>query len=774
MFSTIKTRTACLLRVHRRRLRIAALATLVCALAMGAYLYVNYRTQICFGMKFGAGMARHYSWQQIRENLAFGLYGYTHMLSIEYDPKRRIYSFDASIQKAARLGNLLRQGILEYHQGYFEEAVEHIDEHERRRGRSEKSRFWLAMSCMRLAEARNCLAILLDRVDDGELHATGAHCVMTHGTMCTLPLESIHFRQEYSRRAAEIFSDLMQNYDSGSRRYMWLLNFSQMTLGRFPDAVPEGSRVSQRFSDYFYGDRRRVLAGKYGGLNLVNRAKALGVDTFDAGKGVAVEDFNRDGYLDIITGGYYSATRFYVNDGGRGFIDRSAASGISQITGSHLITAADYDNDGWMDVFISHPAGTTDSGGFSLLRNQGDGTFRDVTTATGLLAADTLRQHSLFTFTSAWGDIDSDGDLDLFVANWGGDNPFCSRPPLHSSLYLNEGGHFRDVTRAYGLVEHVKYNHIIGAAFGDYDGDGYADLAMTSLIPGFKMLYHNRGGRGFSRTDMICAPKESGFMVSFVDINHDGRLDVVAGVSVLADANIRNAVFDDKADDYGYTMIWLQSEDGRFERRRDLLRDNMPMASMGLNFGDINNDGAYDFYLGKGNPEPWFVLPNFFYIGELDGRTPTGYLENISALNGVGTLQKGHGIVFFDYDNDGDQDIYSSLGGMWPGDAWPNEFFVNESDLGNSWTKIRLQGHRTNRFGLGARIRVIAETANGDAIERYYHMDNKTGFGSAPYLAHIGLMDATSIREIQVFWPGRTAAAKYPGKLNTLNVLEEI
>ena len=142
-------------------------------------------------------------------------------------------------------------------------------------------------------------------------------------------------------------------------------------------------------------------------------------------------------------------------------------------------------------------------------------------------------------------------------------------------------------------------------------------------------------------------------------------------------------------------------------------------------------------------------------------------------LNGFGTIQKGHGIVFFDFDGDGDQDIYSSLGGMWPGDAWPNQLFVNHSDIDNSWLKVRLRGEMTNYYGVGATIKVLARNDQGEEIVRRYHMDNKTGFGSAPFLAHIGLQGATIIDGIEVFWPVSGQRRNYKASIDsTVELLE--
>jgi hypothetical protein len=161
------------------------------------------------------------------------------------------------------------------------------------------------------------------------------------------------------------------------------------------------------------------------------------------------------------------------------------------------------------------------------------------------------------------------------------------------------------------------------------------------------------------------------------------------------------------------------------------------------------------------------------YFGQTTGTRCAERLVNISMLNGFGTIQKGHGIVFFDFDEDGDQDIYSSLGGMWPADRWPNQFFVNNSRLDNRWVKIRLHGRKTNHFGLGATIKVIAENDRQEEIVRYALMDQKTGFGSGPYLAHIGLMNATRIKSVEVFWPASRCRKTYQAELGRLNILDE-
>jgi hypothetical protein len=110
---------------------------------------------------------------------------------------------------------------------------------------------------------------------------------------------------------------------------------------------------------------------------------------------------------------------------------------------------------------------------------------------------------------------------------------------------------------------------------------------------------------------------------------------------------------------------------------------------------------------------------------------------------------------------------------MWPADKWPNQFFVNESRLGNSWVKIRLRGRKTNDYGVGARIKVTAKNNKQETIVRYALIDLRTGFGSSPYLAHVGLMDATRIEQVEVYWPASGCTQSYKAELKKLNLLDE-
>ncbi len=711
---------------------------------------------------------REATWAESRNLYQCLVYWVRYMERLRLDEATGTYGFAARGADGARGFDAC---TMDFHRGDFGAAVACMEAELEHRDRGEEELFWLAMSYLRLAEQQNCLEEPARRADgepaDGSAHPA-AHA---HATMCALPIGRHHERTEPSLRAALLFEELLDRHDPENRLYRWLLNFSYMTVDGFPDGVPERHLIQTPFIRRFYGEAADESARRHHELVFVERAGELGVDTPDTGRGVAVEDFDRDGDLDIVTGGAFDFLRFYDNDGGA-FVERTAAVGLGGVTQTFSISAADYDNDGWIDLFVARPFHH-----YALFRNRGDGSFEDVSEAAGLLA--TLGSNQVAaSWTSAWGDVDLDGDLDLFLAQWGMRLPFVKgllgRPRMDSKLFVNEGGVFSDRTREFGLARLVRDQYYVGAAFGDFDGDGYPDLFLSSPVRLASALVRNVGGLRFEPVELI-ERTESGFYAAFVDVNHDGRLDIFQGGFGDARTSTELAVFGHRLGVYksGNSTILLQRDDGSFAEHNEFFEADMPMATMGASYGDLNNDGCFDFYLGTGNPESWFVLPNLMYLGKAEGRRCSGRMENISMIGGFGTIQKGHGIVFFDFDGDGDEDVYSSLGGMWPADRWPNQLFVNESRLGNSWMKIRLRGRSTNHFGVGARITVVAEAPDGSEIVRRAVMDNKTGFGSSPYLAHVGLLDARAVRRVEVYWPVSKCLGSYPATLNQLNVLDE-
>jgi len=757
-------------RVRFRHLTLKRAGLVLVAALLGAGVYFRYQYK---GFTTGLYYQTQYATVSENKNLWFCVgYWLDYMQMLKFNDATGFYSFD-NVDESGM--SLYERGKLAFHRGDFPVAVSLIERDINEYGESEDKLFWLGISLMREAETTNCLAQLTagrDYQQSGHLPASGLHENQMDDMqqLCALPLTRFHQQPEKARAAAKVFEKLLDHYDQRNRLYQWLLNFNYMTVNGFPQEVPPKYLIKTKFIDTFYGDKRKEIESEFATLSFADRAHDLGVDTFNSGKGVAVEDFDRDGYLDIVTGGNFDAVKFYRNDHGQTFADRTEAAGLGGIKQPFVISSADYDNDGWPDLFFARPFGN-----YALYRNNGDGTFTDVTASSGLLAAKPA-DHIAATWVAAWSDVNNDGHLDLFLAQWGLKMPFVTnlmaKPRMDSILFINENGHFVDRTKEFGLQATVEDNYFIGATFGDYDNDGYPDLFLSSPLRNTSVLLRNISGNRFERTNLIRAD-EGGFVASFLDFNHDGKLDLYWAGFADAKTSTEQAVFGEHLGEFrsGQTRIFIQTADGKFIERTDLF--DLPMSTMGSSFGDINNDGCYDFYLGTGTPESWFVLPNLMYLGKTVGTKCADALTNISMLQGFGTIQKGHGIVFFDFDNDGNEDIYSSLGGMWPADKWPNQFFVNHSKTGNNWVNIRLHGTKTNYFGVGARIKVTAENQQKEEIVRYYDMDNKTGFGSAPYLAHIGLMNATSIKGVEVYWPASGCRKTYRANLDKLNTLDE-
>ncbi len=733
------------------RRRIILMIVVFLALAAGGFV-LRYPGFSRAGMDYMLYTSLHE-----RMNVSFLLLYWLDFLGRMQPDAAHFYSFDD-----VKADTAFDRALLEYHQGNFAGAIPGLEAVIAKNGESEKRLFWLGMSQLRRGEQVNCLPSVL--------HA--AHNPIEHAQYCALPIKKFHDDKEFARAGAKTIRKLLDKYDRGNRLYAWLLNYACMVTNDFPDAVPLEYRVTQSFIDKFYGTGRQKVEREFSWLQFEEKAAEFGINTNNAGRGVAVEDFDGDGYLDIITGGNFDDLRYYHNEGGKTFSDWTERGGLANFRQPFFISVADYDNDGWPDFIVTHMY----HDGFSLFHNNGNGTFTDVTATSGLM--DNRPPNGLSSaWAPAWADVDNDGDLDLFVCQMGIDIPFAkgllSRPKMQSALYINEGGHFIERTKEYGLAGIVNDRFYIGAAFGDYDGDGFLDLFLSSPIVNSSILLKNVGGKRFERSDALTR-RDGGFVGAFLDVNQDGRLDIFHGGFSDARSSLEMAMFGADPEKYrsGKSAVLIQQANGQFVEQKGFF--DMPGGNMGASFGDVNNDGCYDFYLGTGSPEGWFIFPKLMFLGIPDGK---GGCEmrtaNVSMTNSLASTQKGHGIVFFDFNNDGLQDIYSSLGGMWPADRWPNQFFVNQSKISNSWIKIRLHGRKTNRFGLGAAIRVTAETDRGEKVVRFVHMDQKTAFGSGPYIAHLGLANATVVREVEVFWPASGCRHTYPAKINGLNILDE-
>jgi hypothetical protein len=169
---------------------------------------------------------------------------------------------------------------------------------------------------------------------------------------------------------------------------------------------------------------------------------------------------------------------------------------------------------------------------------------------------------------------------------------------------------------------------------------------------------------------------------------------------------------------------------------------------MGANFGDVDNDGYLDMYLGTGDPSYSSLVPNVL-LHNKEGKS----FVDITASSGTGELHKGHGVAFVDIDNDGDEDILTVIGGAAPGDSHAFRLFENPGH-GNDWIGVRLRGVKANRSAIGARIKVTVKNEGHGTRSIYRTVGSGGSFGASPLEQHIGLGRAAQIVSLEVWWPG--------------------
>jgi hypothetical protein len=505
--------------------------------------------------------------------------------------------------------------------------------------------------------------------------------------------------------------------DDGEVR--WLLNLTYMLSGEYPGGVSKQYLIPPS-----------TFESKEDVVHFTDVAGIAGLKRNGQAGGVIVDDFDNDGLLDVMMSSVNDCEPlvFFHNNGDGTFTDRAAQAGLLEQTGGLNIVQTDYNNDGCKDILVLR-------GGWeyprrkSLLRNNCNGTFTDVTVVSGLGATATATQ------TATWADIDNDGLLDLFIGN--------ENSP--AQLFHNTGdGTFDEIGESAGVN---RTGFTKGVVAADYDNDGYVDLYVSALN-GDHHLYHNNHNRTF--TDVT---KDAGvegpwttFGAMFFDYDNDGFPDLlVAGYGTSVEDVMKGYL---KQPQGGEGLrLFRNLGNGKFRdvsAQTGLKRVFMPM---GLNFGDVDNDGFPDLYLGSGNPSYASPIPNVLFHND-GGRSFT----DITASSGTGILPKGHGIAFADLDNDGDEDIVVVMGGAVPGDRQSARLFENPGN-GNTWLTVRLEGQKTNRAAVGARIRVTVQPGTAGARSIYRTVSSGGSFGASPLEQHIGLGEATSLVNVEVWWP---------------------
>jgi tetratricopeptide (TPR) repeat protein len=608
-------------------------------------------------------------------------------------------------------------GQLHAYHGEMERALEQYQH------AYEVARAGVPAATLRMEEALGVAYLHKSEMDNGAYRAPGQ--------IGPLPVEPSgpYARTRDSERAVEHFLKYLQQRPD-DLEVRWLLNLAYMTLGKYPDAVPPAYLIAPAVfaPDAQYRGRFRDVAPQ-AGLNIVATAG-----------GVIVDDLAGSGRFDIVTSNFDSCgpMHYFSNNGDGTFAERTSAAGLDGQLGGLNMVQTDYNNDGCKDILVLR-------GGWevpqrkSLLRNNCDGTFTDVTAASGLAKPATSTQ------TAAWADINNDGWLDLFVGN----------EDRASQLFLSKGGSaFEDISHAAG-VDRVAFSKGVSAL--DYDNDGFTDFYVSNFN-GNNFLYRNNRNNTF--TEMAQAAgvpgPGHGFGTWFFDYDNDGWPDLFAtSYFTSVDESVRTYL--GLPHNAATLKLYKNLKDGSFRDVTSEVGLDKVFMPMGANFGDIDNDGFLDIRLGTGNPSYASLLPNVLLLNK-EGKS----FVDITASSGTGDLHKGHGIAFADLDNDGDEEIIAEIGGATLGDSHPLRLFENPGH-GNDWINLRLVGVKTNRAAIGARIKVTVENEGRETRSIYRSIGNGGSFGASPLEQHIGLGKSARIVDLEIWWPASNTRQHFAG-----------
>ena len=471
--------------------------------------------------------------------------------------------------------------------------------------------------------------------------------------------------------------------------------------------------------------------------------------------GVAVFDYNNDGLLDIFfTNGaaipslkktgpeYYN--RLFRNNGDGTFTDVTKQAGLEGIGYSMGVAVGDYDNDGYDDLYV---AGVNQN---QLFHNNGNGTFTDVTEKAGVSGI-VPGLGKPWAVAAGWFDYNNDGLLDLIVINYlnydiktastckvRGIPSYCSPNDFRGTpniLYRNNGdGTFTDVSQQSHIAQYIGKG--MGLAFADYDADGYTDIFISNdTFPNF--LLHNNGDGTFTDVAMQAGvayngngKTVAGMGVDFRDMDNDGKPDIfqtaMFGDTFPLYRNLGDGQFEDETGKSGLTVLTSR------------------LTAWGTGAVDFDNDGKKDLFIAGSE-----ILDNSMEIAHRPFALPDKIFRNKGGLvfedssAGLPVAAPHRGAAFGDFNNDGRIDaVVSVING-------PPELLMNRSRNHNHWITLKLIGVKSNRDGLGTRIRIT--TAHG---VQYNEATTAIGYNSSSdKRVHFGLGADSVIQEIDLSWP---------------------
>ena len=375
-----------------------------------------------------------------------------------------------------------------------------------------------------------------------------------------------------------------------------------------------------------------------------------------------------------------------------------------------------------------------------LYRNNGNGTFSDVTQK---LKIDPDSNYGLGVL---WGDFNLDGCLDLYVADDSTPSMFykgdCKGGLVESGL---ESG------LAYSSDGHLQAGMGVDAA--DFDHSGSISIVKTNFSDDTNNLYHYDSNEQFTDEE---APSNFGpisyaflgFGVKFFDYDNDGWPDIFVSGYWATMPNVVREYLGDKEHAKGdRPRLYHNNRDGTFTDVSQQAHLDSLLLTMGANFGDLDNDGWLDFYLGTGAAPLTNIVPHQMFRNN-GGK----YFQNVTTSGGFGHLQKGHAVAFGDIDHTGNQDVFEVIGGAFTSDRFYSAHFKNPGH-GYHGIKLNLTGTKSNRFAVGGRIR-LRVTEDGVTRDIYKTVNSGGSFGASSLRPHIGVGKATAVDEMEIRWPG--------------------
>ena len=478
--------------------------------------------------------------------------------------------------------------------------------------------------------------------------------------------------------------------------------------------------------------------------------------------GVALFDYDNDGYLDIFfTNGAHIPelvksspafwNRLYHNNHDGTFTDVTEHSGLRGEGYSMGVAAADYDNDGWTDLYV------TGVNRNILYHNNHDGTFTDVTGKAGVTGVSDGKK--LFSVSAAWVDYDNDGLLDLFVTNYLDWTPETSRvcgepgkrltcPPSQyrgepNILYRNNGdGTFTDISKQTGIGAQIGKG--MGVAIADFDGDGWMDIFVANDNER-NFLFRNRGGKWFEEigVEATVAYTDNGVPLSSMGVDfRDWQNDGNPGIFVTA---LGGETF----------PLWMNEGNGFFNMvtyKAQIGFSSFKMSGWGAGIFDFDNDGWKDLFSANSHvSENAGIDPQQHYrqTNAVFASRGNGTFEDVSESAGLAGIPVAahRGCAFGDLNNDGRVDVVvSAISG-------PAEILYNASVGKNHWLTIETRGVRSNRDGIGTRIKLTSQSGQ----VQYNHVTTAGSYASSvDRRVHFGLGDDARVKEIELRWPSGT------------------